>query len=67
MKPNVDGSLPYKNIFDAMIKTIKNEGFTQMWVGFKTFYVRNAPHVLITLVTQDFLTDAINNWKARNY
>ena len=30
MKPLPDGSLPYKNIVDAMAKTVKNEGFTHL-------------------------------------
>lgn len=65
MKKNPDGSFPYKNIFDAMAKTIAKEGFTHLWVGFPTFYFRIAPHVCITLVTQDFLTDLVK--KARSH
>lgn len=65
MKKNPDGSFPYKNIFDAMAKTITKEGFTHLWVGFPTFYFRIAPHVCITLVTQDFLTDLVK--KARSH
>lgn len=63
MKKLPDGSFPYKNIFDAMGKTIKNEGFSKLWVGFPTFYVRIAPHVCITLITQDFLTDFVKKWR----
>ena len=57
MKKSSDGNFPYKHIFDAMGKTIKNEGFTRLWVGYPTFYIRIAPHVCFTLVAQDFLTD----------
>ena len=65
MQKNADGTFPYKNIFDAMVKTIKNEGFTKLWVGFPTFYVRIAPHVCITLITQDFLTDTVKRWRSK--
>ena len=65
MKKGPDGTFPYKNIFDAMGKTIKNEGFTHMWVGFPTFYVRIAPHVCITLITQDFLTDFVKRMRGK--
>jgi solute carrier family 25 oxoglutarate transporter 11 len=56
MKLNPDGSKPYKNIVDAMVKTVKKEGFTHLWVGYATFYVRIAPHVAFTLIMQDVLT-----------
>ena len=67
MKPLPDGSFPYKNIFDAMGKTIKNEGFSHLWVGFPTFYVRIAPHVCITLITQDFLTDFVKRMRNKQH
>lgn len=63
MKPDAEGNLPYKNIFDAMGKTIKKEGFTHLWVGYLTFYVRIAPHVAITLILQDFLTEQVKKWR----
>lgn len=67
MKKGPDGQFPYKNIFDAMSKTIVNEGVTKLWVGFPTFYFRIAPHVCITLVTQDFLTDTINQMRGKKH
>jgi solute carrier family 25 oxoglutarate transporter 11 len=57
MKRLPDGTFPYKNIFDAMTKTISREGFTHLWVGYPTFYLRIAPHVCMTLILQDFITD----------
>ena len=65
MKPNADGTMPYKNIFDAMGKTISREGFTHLWVGYPTFYIRIAPHVAITLIIQDFVTDYIKKIRAK--
>ena len=64
MKAGPDGKMPYKNIFDAMGKTIQKEGFTHLWVGYATFYVRIAPHVAITLILQDFLTEHVKQWRA---
>ena len=52
-----DGSFPYKGLVDCMMKTVKNEGFLKLWAGFPTFYVRIAPHAMISLMCQDFLTD----------
>lgn len=66
MKKGPDGTFPYKNIFDAMGKTIKNEGFTHLWVGYPTFYLRIAPHVCITLILQDFITDHIKRHRQGN-
>lgn len=60
-----DGSFPYKGVFDTMMKTATNEGFTKLWVGFPTFYVRIAPHVMISLIVQDFLTDSWNKRKGK--
>lgn len=64
MKVLPDGTFPYKNIFDAMGKTITREGFTHLWVGYPTFYLRIAPHTCITLITQDIITDYVK--KLRN-
>lgn len=66
MKKDPSGNYPYKNIFDAMGRTIKNEGFSKLWVGFPTFYFRIAPHVCITLVTQDKLTDLVKKLRAKH-
>ena len=67
MKKDVSGKFPYKNIFDAMQKTIVNEGVSKLWVGFPTFYFRIAPHVCITLVTQDFLTDLAKQYRSKKH
>jgi solute carrier family 25 oxoglutarate transporter 11 len=64
MKKGADGTFPYKNIFDTMFKTAKNEGFTHLWVGYPTFYLRIAPHVCITLIAQDFITEAVKSYRS---
>lgn len=56
-KPQADGTLIYKSFFDCFTKTVKNEGFTGLWIGFfPTYYIRIAPHIMMTLIVQDFLT-----------
>ncbi len=56
MIKNAQGQLPYKNIVHCISTTIKNEGVMGLWVGFSTYYVRIAPHAMITLLIQDYLT-----------
>jgi len=36
---------------------MKKEGVVGLWVGYPTFYFRIAPHVMITLMCNDFLND----------
>lgn len=55
MKPNPDGTMPYKSMPDALVKTIKNEGFFGLWKGFPIFYARIAPPVMSILVLSDVL------------
>lgn len=52
-----DGTLPYKNFMDCMNKTIAKDGVSGLWIGFfPTYYIRIAPHIMITLIVQDYLT-----------
>ena len=55
MKPNADGTLPYKSMPDAFAKTIKSEGVLGLWRGFPIFYARIAPPVMTILVLNDIL------------
>ena len=61
-----DGTFPYKNIFDTMLKSAKNEGVAGLWVGFPTYYFRIAPHAMITLLAQDFLTDKVKKMRGKH-
>mmetsp|Transcript_37791 Transcript_37791/g.44068 ORF Transcript_37791/g.44068 Transcript_37791/m.44068 type:complete len:304 (+) Transcript_37791:53-964(+) len=63
MKAGPDGKFPYSSFFDCFRKSIVKEGVTGLWVGFPTFYVRIAPHVMITLLTQDFLHGAVKKYR----
>lgn len=60
MVRNPDGTLPYKGLFDAMLKTVQREGPVGLWIGFGTYWVRVGIHSMITLLTQDFLQRNFN-------
>ena len=55
MKKGADGSLPYKGVIDCFVKTAHKEGVGRLWVGINTYYIRVAPHAVISLVTNEFL------------
>jgi len=55
MKKGPDGKFPYKGVFDALVKTINNEGAARLWVGLNTYFWRISPHVIITFITADTL------------
>lgn len=57
MKKNKDGVYPYTGFFDCFAKSIKNEGITGLWAGLSTYYMRIAPHAMITVLLQDFFHD----------
>ena len=65
MVPDSNGKLPYRNIFHCIGKTITNEGFSRMWVGFPTFYTRIAPHAMMTLLMQDYIYTWLNAKKQK--
>ncbi len=55
MKVGADGKMPYKGVFDCIRVSARNEGIAKLWVGLNTFYVRVAPHAIISLVVNDLL------------
>ena len=56
----VTGEYPYKNILDCGIKIVKQGGVLSLWRGYWTFYVRTAPHSMITLLAKDAFTSLYN-------
>ncbi|KAF2416702.1 mitochondrial 2-oxoglutarate/malate carrier protein-like protein [Tothia fuscella] len=50
-----DGSLPYKGMIDCFGKVAKDEGLLRFYRGFGTYYVRIAPHAMVTLIVADYL------------
>ena len=64
MQPLPDGSMPYKGMTDCAMKTVAEHGPLRFYAGFPTYYVRIAPHCMITLVALDYIktTQAKNGW-----
>jgi len=55
-KPDpVTGELPFASSIECAMKTMKEGGPLRFYAGFPTFYVRIAPHAMITLIAQDQL------------
>merc|ERR1712003_582527 len=54
-KPCPTGELPYKSSIDCAMKIMAEGGPLRFYAGFPTFYVRIAPHAMITLIAQDFI------------
>ncbi|KAG9246638.1 mitochondrial carrier domain-containing protein [Calycina marina] len=52
---SADGSLPYKGMGDCFRKVAKEEGLMRFYRGFGTYYVRIAPHAMVTLIVADYL------------
>ncbi|KAG6031991.1 putative mitochondrial 2-oxoglutarate/malate carrier protein [Claviceps citrina] len=50
-----DGTLPYKGMADCFAKVAKQEGILRFYRGFSTYYVRIAPHAMVTLIVADYL------------
>ncbi|KAF2098193.1 mitochondrial carrier [Rhizodiscina lignyota] len=50
-----DGSVPYKGMLDCFQKVAKEEGLLRFYRGFGTYYVRIAPHAMVTLIVADYL------------
>jgi solute carrier family 25 oxoglutarate transporter 11 len=59
MKKNKDGVFPYTGFFDCFAKSVKNEGFGGLWAGLSTYYMRIAPHAMITVLLQDLFHDIL--------
>jgi solute carrier family 25 (mitochondrial oxoglutarate transporter), member 11 len=57
-KAGPDGKFQYKGVLDCMGKTLTREGFHRFWAGFPTFYIRIAPHAMISLL----ITDILRRW-----
>merc|ERR1712048_617108 len=53
-KPDpVTGELQYKSSIDCAMKIMAEGGPLRFYAGFPTFYVRIAPHAMLTLIAQD--------------
>uniref|UniRef100_A0A7S1WGY5 Mitochondrial 2-oxoglutarate/malate carrier protein n=1 Tax=Alexandrium catenella TaxID=2925 RepID=A0A7S1WGY5_ALECA len=55
-KPDpVTGELKYKSAVDCAMKIMAEGGPLRFYAGFPTFYVRIAPHAMLTLIAQDYI------------
>ncbi|PHH77845.1 hypothetical protein CDD82_3342 [Ophiocordyceps australis] len=50
-----DGKFPYSGMRDCFAKVAKQEGLLRFYRGFGTYYVRIAPHAMVTLIVADYL------------
>jgi len=59
-KPDaVTGELPFKSSIDCASKILAEGGPMRFYAGFPTFYVRIAPHAMITLIAQDVIKNNV--------
>merc|ERR1712039_801295 len=49
------GQLKYSSSLNCAMTIMKESGPLRFYAGFPTFYVRIAPHAMITLIAQDFI------------
>ncbi|KAJ5759333.1 hypothetical protein N7520_006489 [Penicillium odoratum] len=49
------GQVPYRGVMDCARKVIAEEGWMRFYRGFGTYYVRIAPHAMVTLIVADYL------------
>ncbi|KAF3389073.1 hypothetical protein F1880_003720 [Penicillium rolfsii] len=54
-KDPATGKLPYKGVLDCARKVVQEEGWLRFYRGFGTYYVRIAPHAMVTLIVADYL------------
>merc|ERR1719409_737649 len=54
------GELQYKSAIDCAAKVMAEGGPLRFYAGFPTFYVRIAPHAMITLIAQDAIKKGWN-------
>jgi len=56
-KPGPDGKMPFSGFLDCSAKTMAEGGPLKFYTGFPTYYVRIAPHAMITLMLLDYIKD----------
>ncbi|KAF8243195.1 mitochondrial carrier [Wilcoxina mikolae CBS 423.85] len=49
-----DGTLPYRGTVHCALKVAKEEGLLRFYRGFGTYYVRIAPHAMLTVLFADW-------------
>ncbi|PHH51051.1 putative mitochondrial 2-oxoglutarate/malate carrier protein [Ceratocystis fimbriata CBS 114723] len=54
-QPGPNGKLPYRGMLDCFAQVARREGLLRFYRGFGTYYVRIAPHAMVTLIVADYL------------
>lgn len=54
-KPDASGNLKYSSSLNCALTQVRSHGITRLWVGFPTYFVRIAPHAMLTLIFQDLI------------
>lgn len=57
-----DGTLPYRSFVHCVTRVASEEGVGAFYRGFWTYYVRIAPHAMITLAILDELKKMTKDW-----
>lgn len=55
------GKMPFSGPLDCAMQQVKIGGPQRLWSGFPTYYVRIAPHAMITLIAQDAIKNMWTN------
>ncbi|SBT32118.1 dicarboxylate/tricarboxylate carrier, putative [Plasmodium ovale wallikeri] len=58
----VTKKMPYKNMLDCSYKLYKKGGISIFYSSYATYYVRIAPHAMITLITMDYLNNLLKKF-----
>ncbi|SPJ09958.1 dicarboxylate/tricarboxylate carrier [Plasmodium sp. DRC-Itaito] len=58
----VTKKMPYKNMLDCSIQLYKKGGISIFYSSYATYYVRIAPHAMITLITVDYLNNLLKKY-----
>ena len=45
--------MPYKNLFDCLVKEVRNNGLKGLFVGCLPWVIRIAPHGFIVLIVSE--------------
>lgn len=60
MKPDAQGKVPYSGPINCAVTVFKEEGPLAFYKGFPTYYVRIAPHAMITLIALEGLRQLVD-------
>ncbi|EGR31124.1 mitochondrial carrier protein, putative [Ichthyophthirius multifiliis] len=58
---DAQGNYQYKGFTDCFSITARREGIRNLWIGFPMFASRTAPHIIISLLIQDYLNNSYKN------